>query len=317
MKFTFALLGAAAAISDVEQAYMQYIAKHGKSYATREEYEFRLAQFAKKFAFVQEHNSMNTDDHTVEVNHMADWTETEYKKILGYRANNKTRKATKMVEAVKDLPASVDWVTAGAVTPVKNQGQCGSCWSFSATGAMEGAYQIKNKNLVSFSEQQLVDCSTAQGNQGCNGGLMDDAFTYAEKTAMDTEAQYPYTARDGTCHATAGVATITGFTDVTPNSPTALATAAALGPVSIAIDASGIAFQLYHGGIMKKFCGQSLDHGVLLVGYGTDNGTDFWLVKNSWGASWGEKGYFRILREMDKQGGGVCGLQQQPSYPQF
>ena len=317
MKFTFALLGAAAAISDVEQAYMQYIAKHGKSYATREEYEFRLAQFAKKFAFVQEHNSMNTDDHTVEVNHMADWTETEYKTILGYRANNKTRKATKMVEAVKDLPASVDWVTAGAVTPVKNQGQCGSCWSFSATGAMEGAYQIKNKNLVSFSEQQLVDCSTAQGNQGCNGGLMDDAFTYAEKTAMDTEAQYPYTARDGTCHATAGVATITGFTDVTPNSPTALATAAALGPVSIAIDASGIAFQLYHGGIMKKFCGQSLDHGVLLVGYGTDNGTDFWLVKNSWGASWGEKGYFRILREMDKQGGGVCGLQQQPSYPQF
>ena len=317
MKFTFALLGAAAAISDVEQAYMQYIAKHGKSYATREEYEFRLAQFAKKFAFVQEHNSMNTDDHTVEVNHMADWTETEYKTILGYRANNKTRKATKMVEAVKDLPASVDWVTAGAVTPVKNQGQCGSCWSFSATGAMEGAYQIKNKNLVSFSEQQLVDCSTAQGNQGCNGGLMDDAFTYAEKTAMDTEAQYPYTARDGTCHATAGVATITGFTDVTPNSPTALATAAALGPVSIAIDASGIAFQLYHGGIMKKFCGQSLDHGVLLVGYGTDNGTDFWLVKNSWGASWGEKGYFRILREMDKQGGGVCGLQQQPSYPSF
>jgi C1A family cysteine protease len=318
MKFTLALLGVTAAISDVEQAYMSYIAKHGKSYATREEYEFRLAQFAKKFAYVQAHNALNDDDHTVEVNHMADWTDSEYKRILGYRRSNKTRQASMKVEAVKDLPASVNWVTAGAVTPVKNQGQCGSCWSFSATGAMEGAYQIKNGNLVSFSEQQLVDCSKAQGNEGCNGGLMDDAFDYAKITAMDTEAQYPYTARDGTCHAAAGVATISGYTDVTPKSPTALAAAAAVGPVSIAIDASGISFQLYHGGIMKKMCGQNLDHGVLLVGYGTDNGTDFWLVKNSWGASWGEKGYFRILREMDKENvGGVCGLQLDPSQPQF
>jgi KDEL-tailed cysteine endopeptidase len=145
---------------------------------------------------------------------------------------------------------------------------------------------------------------------------MDMAFQYAEKTAMDTEAQYAYTGRDGTCHAATGSVSVTDFVDVTPSSPKALAEAVATGPVSIAIDASGIAFQLYFGGIMKHFCGTSLDHGVLLVGYGTDKGTDYWLVKNSWGAGWGEKGYFRILRSMQNEGKpGVCGLQLQPSYP--
>lgn len=133
---------------------------------------------------------------------------------------------------------------------------------------------------------------------------------------METESEYSYTGRDGTCHSQGGSVAVSSFVDVTPNSPKALAEAAASGPVSIAIDASGIAFQLYFGGIMKHFCGTSLDHGVLLVGYGTDNGTDYWLVKNSWGSGWGEKGYFRILRSMDKEGKpGVCGLQQQPSYP--
>jgi C1A family cysteine protease len=248
---------------------------------------------------------------------MADWSQHEYKKLLGYQANKKTAQPI-AAQSNGTIPDAVDWRTSGAVTPVKNQGQCGSCWAFSATGAMEGAYQIKNSKLVSFSEQQLVDCSTAQGNQGCNGGLMDGAFTYAEATAIDTEASYPYTGKDGTCHASPGVATLASFADVTPKSPGALAQAAAAGPVAIAIDASGIAFQLYHKGIMKRFCGTSLDHGVLLVGYGTESGTDYWIVKNSWGGSWGEKGYFRILRSMDKEGeAGVCGLQLQPSSPLF
>jgi len=197
MKFTLALLGVTAAISDVEQAYMSYIAKHGKSYATREEYEFRLAQFAKKFAYVQAHNALNDDDHTVEVNHMADWTDSEYKRILGYRRSNKTRQASIKVEAVKDLPASVNWVTAGAVTPVKNQGQCGSCWSFSTTGAIEGAMFLSTGNLQSYSEQQLVDCSRL--NHGCNGGSMALAFTYTQTHPLELESDYPYTAKDGKC----------------------------------------------------------------------------------------------------------------------
>ena len=139
---------------------------------------------------------------------------------------------------MEGLPDAVDWRTEGAVTPVKNQGQCGSCWAFSATGSMEGAYFLKNKTLNSFSEQQLVDCSTTQGNQGCNGGLMDYAFTYAESTKMETESDYPYTGRDGSCSAKGGVANVSDFTDVTVNDPTALATALQNGPVSVAVDAS-------------------------------------------------------------------------------
>merc|ERR1711998_763295 len=216
-----------------------------------------------------------------------------------------------------DLPASVDWRKEGAVTPVKNQGQCGSCWSFSTTGSMEGRWFLKNKTLVSLSEQQCVDCSHNDQNAGCNGGLMDSAFKYAEGTAIETEAQYPYKGRDGTCAAKGGSVEVKSYQDVTVNDPSALAAAVAEGPVSVAIDAGSIFFQLYFGGIMKHFCGTSLDHGVLVVGYGTENGTDYWLLKNSWGASWGESGYFRMLRDMSKQGPGFCGLQKSASYPIF
>jgi C1A family cysteine protease len=182
---------------------------------------------------------------------------------------------------------------------------------------MEGRYQIAGNTLTSFSEQQFVDCSKAQGNQGCNGGLMDDAFKYAETTKIETESAYSYTGRDGTCHASGGVTTVSSFKDVATNDPEALQAAVAEGPVSVAIDAAGLAMQLYFGGIIKHFCGTSLDHGVLVVGYGSDNGTDYWILKNSWGAGWGEKGFFRILRTQGTKGPGVCGLQQQPSYPLF
>ena len=329
MKYTFALLGAAAAFDlKVETAFMNFMSEHGKSYATREEYEFRLSIFAEKVKLIAEHNAQNVDEsaHTLGINFMADWTEMEYKKLRGFKPEL-NRNATRPVsyhESVGDAPASVDWRTKGAVTPVKNQGMCGSCWSFSATGAMEGRYQIASGNLVSLSEQQLVDCSTSQGNEGCNGGLMDYAFTYAEQTAMDTEDSYPYKGSDGSCHAETGkaVTKVKSFVDVTVNDPNALLNAVAEGPVSIAVDASGPGFQLYFGGIVRALCGTNLDHGVLLVGYGTETSsifgkTDYWLVKNSWGSGWGESGYIRIKREMDKQGPGVCGLQQSASYPLF
>lgn len=324
MKFA-ALAGAVAAhniTAEVETEYLTYLAEHGKSYGTEEEYQFRLATFHHNQKFVANFNSKAEGaDARVELNHMADWSRSEYKKLLGYKPRPTKRQGKEAPRFVGDVPASLDWREKGAVTPVKNQGQCGSCWSFSTTGAIEGRWQIAGNTLTSFSEQQLVDCSKAEGNMGCNGGLMDDAFTYLEKNKLETEADYGYTARDGTCKydATKGIAGDTGFHDVTVNSPDALREALQTGPVSVAIDASGLAFQLYHSGVMSHFCGTQLDHGVLVVGYGTESGllgeTDYWILKNSWGAGWGEKGYFRILREQTKTGPGVCGLQSAASYP--
>ena len=326
MKFaTYAALVATSSATtlvsdDIEMTYLNYLSEHNKSYATREEYQFRLAQFEKNLKKVNDHNAMNADGETLGLTSLADWTDDEYKKLLGYKDTRIGRAQYNPSNiSVEDLPDSVDWREKGAVTPVKNQGSCGSCWSFSATGSMEGRNQIKSGNLVSLSEQQLVDCSKDEGNMGCNGGLMDYAFKYAEQTAMETEDQYPYTGRGGKCDTSKkGDLVVKNFTDVTPKSPSALASALAEGPVSVAIDAGSFRFQLYHGGIMKSRCGTSLDHGVLAVGYGTEKGVDYWIVKNSWGSGWGEKGYFRMIREMDKENDpGHCGIQLSASYPEF
>lgn len=171
MKYA-ALIAAANAVSDVEKSFLSFLAEHGKSYGTIEEYKFRFNEFQKKEEFIQKHNALE-DNHKVAHNFMSDWTEEEYAQLRGYKKDLWKGDKIEKLDTSAPMDDAIDWRTKGAVTPVKNQGQCGSCWSFSATGAMEGANFNKNGALVSMSEQQLVDCSTKQGNQGCNGGLMD------------------------------------------------------------------------------------------------------------------------------------------------
>jgi len=224
-------------------------------------------------------------------------------------------------------PDAIDWTNQNGksyVTPVKNQGQCGSCWAFSTTGSIESRSAIKNgqtgSDITPLSEQQLVDCSGSYGNEGCNGGLMDDAFKYVEASGgLCSESEYKYTARDGTCKSsTCGTKydPITTYTDVKADSSTSLQAAVAEGPVSIAIEADQSAFQFYSGGILDGTCGTRLDHGVLAVGYGSESGSDYWKVKNSWGTSWGMEGYVLICRDCNKNGNkGECGILMEPSYP--
>jgi C1A family cysteine protease len=222
-----------------------------------------------------------------------------------------------VADANEQLPASVDWVAEGKVTPVKNQGMCGSCWSFSTTGSVEGALAIATGKLTSLSEEDLVQCNNVT-DSGCNGGLMDNAFKWIEKNGIASESSYPYssgTGITGICTASKATAKITGFTDVASNDEDALKSAVAKGPVSIAIEADKGAFQHYKSGVLNSpFCGKQLDHGVLIVGYGEYDGLfgkqQYWKVKNSWGPSWGESGYIRM-----HMGNNMCGLATQPSFP--
>jgi hypothetical protein len=233
--------------------------------------------------------------------------------FLNRSPKNVQRVHLKLGDTVAD---SVDWVTAGAVTPVKNQARCGSCWAFSTTGSVEGAYQIANKQLLSFSEEDLVQCDH-NGDQGCNGGLMDNAFEWIETNGLALESDYPYTSGSGTtgtcdnAKKAKSAVTITSFKDVPTGDEDALKSAVAQQPVSVAIEADKSAFQMYKGGVLDSpACGKKLDHGVLIVGYGTDAGKDYYKVKNSWGSSWGESGFLRMV-----QGKNMCGIAMQPSYP--
>ncbi|KAM6544346.1 hypothetical protein CsatB_008793 [Cannabis sativa] len=305
------------------QLFESWCQKHGKSYSSEEERLYRLRVFEDNMAFVTEHNQMPNSSYTLSLNAFADLTHHEFKASrLGFSPFLSSRprlSSDAEIETlqVRDIPASLDWRKKGAVTNVKDQASCGACWSFSATGAIEGINKIVTGSLVSLSEQELVDCDR-KFNNGCNGGLMDYAFQFViNNHGIDTEEDYPYERREATCNKAKlkrHVVTIDGYTDVAPNNEKQLLQAVAAQPVSVGICGSERAFQLYSKGIFKGPCSTSLDHAVLIVGYDSQNGVDYWIVKNSWGRQWGMDGYIHIERN-NGNSQGICGINMLASYP--
>jgi C1A family cysteine protease len=283
----------------------------------------RISIFIENLDFINDFNLNNSTSYTLGINKFADMSHSEYIDYVSIGKNSYTAKNSckKMEQATGNYPASVDWRLKNAVTPVKDQGQCGSCWSFSTTGAVEGSYAINHGSLLSFSEQQLVDCSYSYGNHGCNGGLMDNAMTYIIDNGITIESEYPYTANGNrnSCQKFTPQTFLSACYDVTPNE-LQLTYAVAGQPVSIAIEADSRSFQLYKSGVYNDpSCGTNLDHGVLVVGYGNSkDGGDYWIVKNSWSNSWGNNGYIYIARNsVASSTSGICGIAMSPSYAEI
>ena len=318
MAFGLSTLAAAFAFLSLP-SFESWVNTYNRTYPTMSEFNIRQSIYLNNLIKIAQHNSEN-HTWTMGVNKFADLTSKEFSQRYA-GCYHQTRMIVPEQEQYEStaLPQSVNWTEQGVVTPVKDQGQCGSCWAFSTTGSTESAWSISKNESVSLSEQQLVDCSGAEGNQGCNGGLMDYGFQYIiDNHGITMESNYPYTAKDGTCNkqkASNVAATLSGFTDVPTNSELALMTAVSHQPVSVAVEADQSVFQLYSGGVMSGSCGTNLDHGVLVVGYGTLNNQDYWLVKNSWGADWGQHGYILLGRGAKYGAKGQCGIQMDPSYP--
>ncbi|KAJ8501021.1 hypothetical protein OPV22_011573 [Ensete ventricosum] len=305
--------------------FENWMAEHSKSYASFQEKLRKFEIFKDNLKHIDDTNTRRKS-YWLGLNEFADMSHEEFKhRYLGLNTDLPKIKdirfkarETFMYEKAANLPESVDWRKKGAVTPVKNQGGCGSCWAFSTVAAVEGINQIVTGNLTSLSEQELIDCDTIF-NHGCNGGLMDYAFAFIIASGgLRTEEDYPYLTEGGTCEEKRGggleAATIGGYEDVPRNSEESLLKALAHQPVSVAVEASGRDFQFYRGGIFDGPCGTQLDHGVAAVGYGTSKGQDYIMVKNSWGPGWGEEGYIRMKRSTGKREG-QCGIYKMASYP--
>jgi C1A family cysteine protease len=298
--------------------------RFSKRYSTIQELESRFSIFRKNFVGILVHNADLSQNFTMGVNQFTDLTPEEFKTqyVGGLKAEVGSYGCKSFSSSASGAPSSIDWRTKGAVTSVKDQGQCGSCWTFSATGAVEGAWAISSGKLVDLSEQELVDCATgiSYGSHGCNGGQMEGAFKFVIENGQCSLSSYPYTSgvskTGGTCQKCSPVAEISSCSDVKPNDQLSLKAAVAQQPVAVAIEADTRYFQSYASGVLtSSSCGTTLDHGVLVVGYGSENGQDYWNIKNSWGTTWGDQGYVKIARSSSTNDPGICGIAMDPSFP--
>lgn len=312
---------ASAHLSDVDYRFLfgKFVQEHNKIY-TPEEYFRRFQIFQDNVDFIVAQNEMN-HTYTLGIGPFADLTFEEF--TAQYLSPLEVHEYHPVpLAAFVTAPKEKDWQEEGMVPDIKDQGQCGSCWAFSAVSAIETACAIhegyKPGELVLLSEQELVDCSKSYGNHGCQGGLMDNAFKYVIKNGLCKEDDYQYTARDGACKSSSCTHTckISSFVDVVKYSEEELIAAEALTVVSVAI-AVAPDFQHYKEGIFDGKCAAQLNHGVALVGYGEVDSTLFWRVRNSWGTRWGEQGYIRMKRGPETGYSGKCGILSMSSYPKF
>jgi len=301
--------------------FEKFIQKYNKVYANQKEYDTRFETFKETVDFINTHNADSTKTHKVAINHFADMTHEEFKQTIIPKVKRPSDDGATFTHQMsgKDVPAAIDWRQKGAVTAVKDQGVCGSCYAFGSVGSIEGAFAIKNGKLISLSEQQIVDCAwnDALEVQGCNGGFASVVMQWIiNNGGLATEASYPYLMQDGFCRAndlSSGIQ-LKAYVNVT-GGEAGLLDAVAIGPVAVAIDASVPSFRYYTSGVYyEPACGNTLDdldHEVLAVGYGNYNGQDFWLVKNSWSTHWGDEGFVMMARNKDNN----CGIATQPNYP--
>lgn len=291
--------------------FQEFLKKENKKYSSVEEYMARFQIFKNNYIKMENFSVDSQRTYSVGINKFADMTPQEFRRTylnLNINLLNVLKAKSEGLTFSDEAPESHDWRKEGAVGPVKDQGACGSCWAFSTVGNLEGLNFIKNKKFVQYSEQQLVDCDKSK-DQGCNGGLMENAFDYLKTNGgIEKSTDYKYTGRDGSCKfdKTKSALSVSGFVFAKSQDENEIKSFLfSTGPLAIALNADTL--QFYNGGIIDADASecdpQGINHGVTMVGYGSENGQDYWIVKNSWGSNWGEQGYFRMAR-----GKGTCGI---------